>query len=172
MRDNQLVFNIIDSDNEEKQILSAEEMNEMLANESIFFQQEAEVYLKDYHRTKRMVSSTIIPSITSKWSDMPNGSGGIPNSQVEEFALRKVTSQEWINVFERALNSIDEDHKNIISQKYLGSFYPKKDDYVFDTLCMSRATYYRVKPVALEEFGRALYEHFFYHNSHSKGDFE
>lgn len=163
MKNDQLVFNV----NSER-ILTAEEMEKVLANEQKFYQQEAEDYLTRYHRVKRMVANTQIPSITSTWSDMPSSAGGTPNSKVEEYAIRSVSAQEWINVFEDSLHSIEEEHKEIIITKYLESYYPKKDDYVFDTLCISRATYYRTKPAALEEFGRALHECFYYYYSHSK----
>lgn len=170
MKNDQLAFYVNPSHKEQdvEHILTAEEMEKVLADEEKFFQQEAEDYLNRYHRVKRMVANTRIPSITSTWSDMPSSSGGTPNSKVEEYAIKSVSAQEWIDVFESALNTIEYEHKAIIVTKYLESYYPRKDDYVFDRLCISRSTYYRTKPAALEEFGRALHEFFYYYNSHSK----
>ncbi len=138
-------------------LLSLKEVKQVLADERKFFEQEAEFHIKRYHNVKRLSSDSQIPSITSSWSDVAPSFTGGNHSQVENYAIKNVLAEEWLNTFHVALDLIDPMHQQLIQEKYLKSIYPRIDDIVYQELCYSRATYYRIKRNALEEFGRTLF---------------
>ena len=142
-------------------LFDEKELEEISLNEQKFFINYAEkIWLENYQVMKKASMTTQIPSITSSWSGSPTSPTGMNESKTEKAALRKVSAEEWIRTFHTALEKLPEGFQELIELKYLirgkfGNLY--NDDYVFDTLGLSRASYYRLKPKVLEELGRSLH---------------
>ena len=156
-KNEQLAFYVDPYIDSVEHIFSVEELEEILVNEQKFFVEVAETWLRRYHKMKFTANTTHVPSITSTWSNVPPSFTGTTNSKVEAYALKRITAQEWMDTFHEALECMDEEYQDIITAKYLKSRRPKNDDYVYDTIGMSRATYYRIKKQALEDLGRILH---------------
>lgn len=141
-------------------LFTTEELDEILANQQKYFTSFAEFWLKQYPQMKRVATTLAVPSITSSWSDVQAHVTGVNESNVERYALRKVTAQEWLNTFHEAIEELPSDFKTLIELRYLkrrGDGQCYADDYVYDTMCLSRSTYYKLKPIALDELGRILH---------------
>ena len=158
----QLKFGIESPFLDDNKLFTVEELNEILANQQRYFIHYAEeIWLKQYHRMRYTAYSLQVPSITSSWSDVKAQITGITESKTERYIVKKVSAQEWLVMFEHAIQQLPEDFKTIIEWRYLkrrsdGQCYA--DDIVYDNLCLSRSTYYKLKPQALEELGRLLYQ--------------
>lgn len=141
-------------------LFTAEELDQILANQQKYFTSFAELWLKQYHQMKRMATTLAVPSITSSWSDVKAHVTGVNESNVERYALKKITAQEWLDTLHEALGQLPSDFQRLIELKYLkrrGDGQCYADDYVYDTMCVSRSTYYKIKPIALDELGRTLH---------------
>lgn len=142
-------------------LFDEQELQQITLNEQKFYINYAESYwLEKYQVMESAAKALHIPSITSSWSDSPSSPTGMNESKTEKAALRKVTAEEWINIFHAVLDDLPEEYQELIMLRYLkrgkfGSRY--SDDYVYDSLGLSRATYYRLKPKVLEALGRALH---------------
>lgn len=141
-------------------LFTAEELDQILANQQKYFTSFAELWLKQYHQMKRMATTLAVPSITSSWSDVKAHVTGVNESNVERYALKKITAQEWLDTLHEALSQLPCDFQKLLELKYLkrrGDGQCYADDYVYDTLCLSRSVYYKIKPIALDELGRTLH---------------
>ncbi|KFL44574.1 hypothetical protein CH76_01855 [Lysinibacillus sp. BF-4] len=141
-------------------LFTTEELDRILANQQKYFMSFAELWLKQYHQMKRVATTLAVPSITSSWSDVTSHVTGVNESNVERYALKKITAQEWLATLHKALAELPGDFQQLIELKYLkrrGDGQCYADDYVYDSLCLSRSAYYKIKPIALDELGRTLH---------------
>lgn len=144
-----------------EQLFTREELEETLATDSTFFVEYVEtVWLDRYFKTLALSNTTTIPSINSVISDTPSSPSNEFNSKTENYALKSVLANEWVNHFHEKLNVLPDEFRDIVTEKYLkrSSDGRLPDDItVYEKLNLSRASYYRKKKEALEELGRLLY---------------
>lgn len=116
-------------------------------------------WLKKYFEVKLIADTEQIPSITSKYSDIPIYAKGDVYSKIELAAIKKVSAEEWLEYFHLKLNSLPKLHQEIIRKKYLertndGKFLP--DDVVYNELHIGRTLYFIKKKEALYWLGLSL----------------
>ena len=142
-------------------LISERDFSKILADERAFFINYVEKYwLNRYHLMKRTSQRLHVPSITAPTSDTPTHGTGSVSKQVENYALKSVTASEWIKLFHESVDRLPDELKDLIKRKYLnrrGDGQPFEDDYVYDSMHISRSKYYELKPRALEELGRILF---------------
>ncbi|MBF4501190.1 hypothetical protein IRY55_07430 [Savagea sp. SN6] len=139
-----------------------DQVKDILIDQKKFFIKYCEqAWLERYFIMQRMASMVEIGSLTTMYADTPISKQASNKSKVEELTLKKLGAEEWIATFHEVLKKLPEDYQELIELRYLtrgrnGKLY--NDDYVYDTLGYSRATYYRLKPKALEMLGMKLYQ--------------
>lgn len=138
------------------------QVKEVLTDQKKFFIKYCEqAWLERYPVMQRVAYTVEIGSITTVYADTPISKQSSNQSKIEELSLKKIGAEEWIATFHEMLAELPQDFQELIELRYLtrgrnGKLY--NDDYVYDTLGYSRATYYRVKPEALEMLGMKLYQ--------------
>lgn len=144
-----------------ERLFTKEQLEETLATDSGFFKEYVEtIWLDRYFKTMALSNTTAIPSINSVISDTPSSPSNEFNSKTENYALKSILANEWINYFHEKLNILPDEFREIITEKYLSRSEDGRlpdDITVYEKLNLSRASYYRKKKEALEELGRLLY---------------
>lgn len=116
-------------------------------------------WIRNYFRMKLLAETTMLPSITSRYSDIPFRAKGGFHSSTEAAALKTLTAEEWLNYFHEKLSKLPSMHQKIIKKKYLkrgsdGKYTP--DELVYHEMHLGRTLYYQKKKEALYWLGLAL----------------
>lgn len=145
-------------------IFSNDDIQAFIGDHGSFYREYAEInWLEPYFTMKATSTKIAEPSLVATISDMPSSRNNQFISETETLVFKKIKAKEWLDHFHEMLDMLPEDFVELIKTKYLkrGSDGRTTDDVlVYESLNLSRSTYYRRKHQALEELGRALYRSF------------
>lgn len=114
-------------------------------------QKNVKEFLKYGQKIRNLYQSSLSIRSHSNYSLAPSFALGDHSRQVEKAAILRVEAQEEWKEIESALSLMEESNKALIKLKFLSGVQLSNVD-MYTSLNLSSGTFYRLVPVALEEF--------------------
>lgn len=143
------------------EIYTKDEIDKFILKEQNYFIEYVEKYwLNRYFKVLLMNESSRVPTIISSPDDSTENKTRFRKGVVEEYQIKAIRAEDWLEIFQREIEKLPNDYRDIITLKYLrrrGDGRPYGDEVIRPQMNIDRNKYYEIKREALEELGRSLY---------------